>query len=117
MAVRLGRPGLESSCNGCGGWSADTTARAAGSRRWCHDGGVEERPEPEADAELELTPEDVVAADEAMLLDLGGAEELADLIADQSLGKTGCRPTPDSAATTEAIQPPPDDEGHAPSTN
>jgi len=57
-----------------------------GSRRRCHDGGVEERPEPEADDELELTPEEVVAADAAMLLDLGGAEELADLIADQSLG-------------------------------
>jgi hypothetical protein len=47
---------------------------------------VEERPEPQAGDELELTPEEVVAADAAMLLDLGGAEELADLIADQSLG-------------------------------
>jgi hypothetical protein len=35
---------------------------------------------------LELTPEQMVAADMAMLLDLGRAEELADLIATQSLG-------------------------------
>lgn len=58
---------------------------------------MEERPESEADAELELTPEEVVAADAAMLLDLGGAEELADLIADQSLGEIDRKPTrPDS---------------------
>ena len=55
---------------------------------------MEERPEPEADAELELTPEEVVAADAAMLLDLGGAEELADLIANQSLGETDRRTNP-----------------------
>jgi hypothetical protein len=55
---------------------------------------MEERPEPEADPELELTPEEVVAADAAMLLDLGGAEALADKIADQSLGQTDRRTTP-----------------------
>jgi len=35
---------------------------------------------------IELTAEQIVAADTAMLLDLGGAEELADLIATQTLG-------------------------------
>ena len=55
---------------------------------------MEERPEPEADAEFELTPAEVVAADAAMLLDLGGAEELADLIADQSLGEIDRKTTP-----------------------
>lgn len=35
---------------------------------------------------IELTPEEIVAADTAMLLDLGGAEELAAMIATQSLG-------------------------------
>lgn len=55
---------------------------------------MEEHPEPEADDELELTPEEVVAADAAMLLDLGGAEELADLIADQSLGEVDRGTTP-----------------------
>ncbi len=68
---------------------------------------MEERPEPEADGGLELTPEEIVAADEAMLLDLGGAEELADLIANQSLGER------DSATTaTDAEHRPPDEEGH-----
>ena len=58
---------------------------------------MDERPEPDADAELELTPEEVVAADAAMLLDLGGAEELADLIAGQSLGEIEQKTTsPDS---------------------
>lgn len=36
--------------------------------------------------DIELTPEEIVAADTAMLLDLGGAEELAELIATQTLG-------------------------------
>ncbi|HEV8626428.1 MAG TPA: hypothetical protein VG034_18410 [Acidimicrobiia bacterium] len=36
--------------------------------------------------DIELTPEEIVAADTAMLLDLGGAEELADMIATQTLG-------------------------------
>ena len=36
--------------------------------------------------DIELTPEEIVAADTAMLLDLGGAEEVADLIAAQTLG-------------------------------
>jgi hypothetical protein len=36
--------------------------------------------------DIELTPEDIVAADTAMLLDLGGAEELAEMIANQTLG-------------------------------
>ncbi len=36
---------------------------------------------------IDLTPEQVVAADVAMLLDLGGAEALADRIAAQSLGR------------------------------
>jgi hypothetical protein len=35
---------------------------------------------------IELTDEQLVAADTAMLLDIGGAEELADRIAAQSLG-------------------------------
>lgn len=35
---------------------------------------------------IELTPEEIVAADTAMLLDLGGAEELAEMIATQTLG-------------------------------
>jgi hypothetical protein len=35
---------------------------------------------------IDLTDEQLVAADTAMLLDLGGAEELADRIAAQSLG-------------------------------
>ena len=70
------------------------------------------RPEPEANADLELTPEEIVAADEAMLLDLGGAEELADLIADQSLGKTASSTTAGRAATTDAKNRPPDEEGH-----
>lgn len=55
---------------------------------------MEERPEPEAGDELELTPEEVVAADTAMLLDLGGAEALADRIADQSLGEIDRGTTP-----------------------
>lgn len=36
--------------------------------------------------DIELTTEQIVAADTAMLLDLGGAEELAELIATQTLG-------------------------------
>ena len=55
---------------------------------------MEDRPEPGAGDELELTPEEIVAADAAMLLDLGGAEELADLIADQSLGEVDRETTP-----------------------
>ena len=55
---------------------------------------MDNRPDPEADVELELTPEEVVAADAAMLLDLGGAEELADRIADQSLGEPERGPAP-----------------------
>ena len=94
LAVRLGRPGAGVSCNGCGACCADAASAEAGFRRGCHDGGVEERREPEADGELELTPEEIVAADAAMLLDLGGAEELADLIADQSLGETDRGTTP-----------------------
>jgi hypothetical protein len=35
---------------------------------------------------IDLSAEQIVAADTAMLLDLGGAEELADLIATQALG-------------------------------
>lgn len=55
---------------------------------------MEDRPEPEPGDELELTPEEIVAADTAMLLDLGGAEELADRIADQSLGEIDWGTTP-----------------------
>lgn len=72
---------------------------------------MEERPEPEADGELELTPEKIVAADEAMLLDLGGAEELADLIADQSLGQPASGATAGRAAATDAENRSPDEEG------
>ena len=43
----------------------------------------ETEPTPE---DINLTAEQIVAADTAMLLDLGGAEELADLIATQTLG-------------------------------
>jgi len=42
----------------------------------------ETEPTPE---NLNLTAEQIVAADTAMLLDLGGAEELADMIATQTL--------------------------------
>ena len=35
---------------------------------------------------IELTAEQIVAADTAMLLDLGGAEELAEMIATPTLG-------------------------------
>ena len=73
---------------------------------------MEERPEPEADGELELTPEEIVAADAAMLLDLGGAEQLADLIADQSLGERHSSDTAADAATNDEMNPPPEDEGH-----
>ena len=45
--------------------------------------------DPEPELEIDLTAEQQVAADVAMLLDLGGAEELADLIARQSLGERG----------------------------
>ncbi len=38
------------------------------------------------DETIDLTAEQIVAADTAMLLDLGRAEEVADLIAAQSLG-------------------------------
>ncbi len=86
MRVRSVVPGLES-CSGGGECGADAASPAEGLRCWCHDGEVEERPEREADPDLELTPEEIVAADEAMLLDLGGAEEVADLIARQSLGE------------------------------
>ena len=72
---------------------------------------MEERPEPEADG-FELTQEEIVAADEAMLLDLGGAEELADLIADQSLGARDSATTAGRAVTTDAEHRPPDEEGH-----
>jgi hypothetical protein len=48
--------------------------------------------------EINLTAEQQVAADEAMLLDLGGAEELADLIARQSLGE------PDSVADARPVE-------------
>ena len=43
----------------------------------------ETEPTPE---NLNLTAEQIVAADTAMLLDLGGAEELAEMIATQTLG-------------------------------
>ena len=36
--------------------------------------------------DIDLTAEQIVAADTAMLLDLGGAEELAEMIATQTLG-------------------------------
>ena len=36
--------------------------------------------------EIDLTAEQIVAADAAMLLDLGRAEELAEMIANQTLG-------------------------------
>ena len=42
----------------------------------------ETEPTPE---NVNLTAEQIVAADTAMLLDLGGAEELADMIAAQTL--------------------------------
>ena len=42
----------------------------------------ETEPTPE---NINLTAEQIVAADTAMLLDLGGAEELADMIAAQTL--------------------------------
>lgn len=61
---------------------------------------MEERPESEADADFELRPEDLVAADEAMLLDLGDAEQLADMIADQTLGRRR------SSTTSGADRPP-----------
>jgi hypothetical protein len=41
--------------------------------------------DPSAES-IELTAEQIVAADTAMLLDLGGAEELAQMIATQTLG-------------------------------
>ncbi|HMC79255.1 MAG TPA: hypothetical protein VKO35_01740 [Acidimicrobiia bacterium] len=43
----------------------------------------ETEPTPE---DINLTAEQIVAADTAMLLDLGGAEELAEMIATQTLG-------------------------------
>ncbi len=48
---------------------------------------MEEELGTETVVEIDLTVAQQVAADEAMLLDLGGAEELADLIARQSLGE------------------------------
>jgi hypothetical protein len=75
---------------------------------------VEERPESEADADLELTPEELVAADEAMLLDLGGAEQLADLIADQSLGQGSSGAKSASDAGAEAVPAPPTHEDDTP---
>ncbi len=74
---------------------------------------MEERPEPEADGDLELTPEEIVAADEAMLLDLGGAEQLADLIAEQSLGERHPSDTAADAATNDDMNPASEDEGHS----
>lgn len=71
------------------------------------------RPEPEVERELELTPEEIVAADAAMLLDLGGAEELADLIADQTLGERHPSDSAADAATNDDTDPLPDDEGHS----
>ncbi|HEV3365073.1 MAG TPA: hypothetical protein VG795_13210 [Acidimicrobiia bacterium] len=53
--------------------------------------------DPEAMVEIDLTAAQQVAADEAMLLDLGGAEELADLIARQSLGE------PDTVADAHPV--------------
>ena len=50
---------------------------------------MEDEFDPEEDVEAGLTPEQRLAADEAMLLDLGGAEDVADMIARQSLGDTG----------------------------
>ncbi len=70
---------------------------------------MEERPESDGDdVELELTPEQQVAADEAMLLDLGEAEELADEIAEQSLGRKGgtSGPTPWTAAEDQSDDAP-----------
>jgi hypothetical protein len=62
------------------------------------DGVVTDELDPEAVVEIDLTAAQQVAADEAMLLDLGGAEEVADLIARQSLGEADsvadARPVP-----------------------
>jgi hypothetical protein len=52
---------------------------------------------PETVLEIDLTAAQQVAADEAMLLDLGGAEEVADLIARQSLGE------PDTVADAHPV--------------
>jgi hypothetical protein len=82
----------------------------AASARW-HHGAMEERPESEDDVEVEVTPEELVAADEAMLLDLGGAEQLADLIADQSLGGSRSSTTAAGRGPAEATPAPPAEEG------
>jgi hypothetical protein len=74
---------------------------------------MDERPEPEGDVEVELTPEEIVAADEAMLLDLGGAEELADLIAEQSLRGPGAGTAAAPAGRTEPTPDAPAEEGDA----
>ena len=71
-------------------------ARTSGGQRaglpvgWCDDGAVDNELSQDPDMEIDLTAEQQVAADEAMLLDLGGAEELAELIARQSLGEPDC---------------------------
>jgi hypothetical protein len=58
---------------------------------------MEDEAAPEAVVEIDLTAAQQVAADEAMLLDLGGAEEVADLIARQSLGE------PDTVADARPV--------------
>lgn len=57
---------------------------------------------------IDLTAEQIVAADTAMLLDLGRAEELAELIATQTLGvgdtvadRTSCLDVEPNTATSE----------------
>ncbi|MCA1843746.1 MAG: hypothetical protein LC792_11295 [Actinobacteria bacterium] len=63
----------------------------------------------EDEFDMELTAEERVAVDTAMLLDLGDAEALADLIARQSLGE------PDSVADARAPgDRPTEDPGEAP---
>ena len=59
---------------------------------WRDDGAVAlaDDLDPDKTVEIDLTVEQLVAADEAMLLDLGGAEDVADLIARQSLGEPDC---------------------------
>ena len=67
--------------------------------------------EPNVDAEevVDLTAEQVVAADTAMLLDLGGAEALASGIAAQSVGGDTVvdrRPAPDSESEADEAEAP-----------
>ncbi len=57
---------------------------------------VKDNLDEEREPEIDLTAEQCVDADTAMLLDLGGAEALAELIARQSLGQ------PDSLAESRA---------------